>query len=230
MFELERSIAQWRNELTATGINSPAVLAELEDHLRDHIRRLASGLPAHEAFQIAVRELGEPRILKQEFARAGRLSRWNWRENPVSLNIVAACFIFMGLNALSQIVSLGITVGLYISVSTLLVAAVCLFFSCQITVGIGLMHRLNFCRYWAFVFAALDGLAFSGPLIQSFQHPSPPGTAYFTYFCFLVPMNFQWITSTITVGMSLYAIYVLSRAEIRELFRQKSLPPNLAAD
>jgi len=39
MFELEKSIADWRRQMLAAGIKSPLPLEELEIHLREEIER-----------------------------------------------------------------------------------------------------------------------------------------------------------------------------------------------
>ena len=37
MFDLEKSIADWRTQMLAAGIKSPVPLEELESHLREEI-------------------------------------------------------------------------------------------------------------------------------------------------------------------------------------------------
>jgi hypothetical protein len=70
MFNLEHSIVEWRKQMLAAGIRSPAPLEELEAHLREEIeRRMKSGLSEQNAFEISVRRIGRPKILESEFKK-----------------------------------------------------------------------------------------------------------------------------------------------------------------
>jgi hypothetical protein len=72
MFDLEKSIADWRKQMLAAGIKSPVPLEELEIHLREEIEQQSkSGLSEHEAFEISVQQIGQAGMLKTEFAKAG---------------------------------------------------------------------------------------------------------------------------------------------------------------
>ena len=60
MFDLEKSIADWRRQMLAAGIKTPVPLEELESHLREDIeRQMKSGLSAQQAFEIAVKKIGQ---------------------------------------------------------------------------------------------------------------------------------------------------------------------------
>jgi hypothetical protein len=80
MFNQEQAIANWRGRLAEGGVRSPAVLDELESHLREEMRRLVSaGTPEAEAFQLAQSRLGNTESLTTEFQKlSDRLpvSRW----------------------------------------------------------------------------------------------------------------------------------------------------------
>ncbi len=68
MFDLEQSIAEWRKQMLAAGIQAPVPLEELESHLRDEIaRQVKSGLNERAAFEKAVYQTGQPQSLKGEF-------------------------------------------------------------------------------------------------------------------------------------------------------------------
>jgi len=68
MFNLEQSIADWRQQMLAAGIKTPVPLEELESHLREEIeRQLQAGAGAAEAFQIAIQRIGVGTTLKVEF-------------------------------------------------------------------------------------------------------------------------------------------------------------------
>jgi hypothetical protein len=77
MFNLEHAITNWRRQMLAAGLKTPAPLDELEGHLREDIRALVSaGQPEVEAFDLAVSRLGSSKPLQTEFnkleQRAGR--------------------------------------------------------------------------------------------------------------------------------------------------------------
>jgi hypothetical protein len=72
MFDLDRAIADWRQQLTADGIRSPEVLDELESHLREEIdAQLHSGIDHKLAFDAAIERIGATGVLKNEFAKVG---------------------------------------------------------------------------------------------------------------------------------------------------------------
>jgi hypothetical protein len=82
MFDLEHAIAEWRRRLSASGIDSAEVLDELESHLRDDIeQRRRSEISEAQVFQDAVRDVGQPSLLKTEFAKTGP-----WQELPTRLH------------------------------------------------------------------------------------------------------------------------------------------------
>ncbi len=72
MFDLEQSIAEWRKQMLAAGIQAPVPLEELENHLREDVEeRMRSGVTAQQAFETTVRQIGRGEVLRTEFARAG---------------------------------------------------------------------------------------------------------------------------------------------------------------
>jgi len=55
MFNLEEHILEWRRQMLAAGIKTPAPLEELENHLREEInRQLRLGSSTQKAFEISV--------------------------------------------------------------------------------------------------------------------------------------------------------------------------------
>ena len=86
MFDLQQSLTDWRRQMLAAGIKTPAPLEELESHLHEEIGRLVeSGLDEQSAFHTAVQKIGPAPALQNEFekvevekARARRLGR-HWR-------------------------------------------------------------------------------------------------------------------------------------------------------
>jgi hypothetical protein len=73
MFDLEQSIAEWRQQMIAAGIKTPVPLEELENHLReDFEQRARSGLSTQQAFEDAVQRMGRSSTLTTEFKKVGR--------------------------------------------------------------------------------------------------------------------------------------------------------------
>jgi hypothetical protein len=92
MFHLESSIAQWRQQMLAAGLEASA-LQELEGHLREEIeRQMKSGMDQPSAFEFAARQIGHATTLKNEFGKIRQpLGDWlrqlrevffGFRENP----------------------------------------------------------------------------------------------------------------------------------------------------
>ena len=72
MFNLEKAIADWREQMLAVGIKFPAPLEELEIHLREDIaRQMQAGLTAGQAFKLAAASIGHAPELKGEFMKIG---------------------------------------------------------------------------------------------------------------------------------------------------------------
>ena len=73
MFNLDKAIADWRRQMAAGGIKTPVPLEELESHLHDEIeRQMESGLSEQKAFEISVRQIGQPKMLNSEFKKSER--------------------------------------------------------------------------------------------------------------------------------------------------------------
>jgi hypothetical protein len=70
MFDVERAITEWRRQMLAAGVKTPAPLEELENHLREEIElQIKTSLDDQEAFNLAVRKIGHGRALKLEFRK-----------------------------------------------------------------------------------------------------------------------------------------------------------------
>lgn len=70
MFDLEKAVAEWRQQMLDAGVTSPAPLDELESHLREDVEeRVHAGLDEPSAFQAAARQVGTPSLLKAEFKK-----------------------------------------------------------------------------------------------------------------------------------------------------------------
>ncbi len=70
MFNLEKSIVDWRRQMLAAGIKTPVPLEELEIHLREEIeRQMKSGLSEQKACEVSLLRFGRPEILESEFKK-----------------------------------------------------------------------------------------------------------------------------------------------------------------
>ena len=77
MFDLEQSIADWRRQMLAAGIKTPAPLEELEIHLREEIeRQIKAGAIEPQAFEAATERMGQAGPIKIEFKKINA-ETWN---------------------------------------------------------------------------------------------------------------------------------------------------------
>jgi hypothetical protein len=71
MFNLEQSIAEWRRQMSAGGVQNSTVLDELESHVREDVeRQMRAGIDAQKAFAAAVQRIGPASALKNEFRKS----------------------------------------------------------------------------------------------------------------------------------------------------------------
>ena len=95
MFDLEKSIADWRKKMLAAGIKTPVPLEELEIHLREDIeQQMKSGLNEQEAFNFAVLKIGQGKALKAEFTKVGEIKHKRERK---MMRIFCPTFAFLYL-------------------------------------------------------------------------------------------------------------------------------------
>jgi hypothetical protein len=77
MFNVDQAIANWRRRMASGGVKNPALLDELESHLRGDMRVLvAAGTPESQAFQLAVSRLGQAGPLRAEFHKLEEARCW----------------------------------------------------------------------------------------------------------------------------------------------------------
>src|SRR5215469_11868219 len=70
MFNLEQSILEWRRQMLSVGLRNPNVLDELESHLWEEAdRQINLGVDPKDAFETAVRRIGQPKALNLEFKK-----------------------------------------------------------------------------------------------------------------------------------------------------------------
>jgi hypothetical protein len=118
MFNLERSIADWRRRMLAAGIKTPMTLDELESHLRADIRALlAEGEPEDQAFQLAVSRLGSPGPLRTEFNKVKNTACW-----PVKIcsSLFVVAILLTALGAIKGLIARnqGLLLGMHVVVIT----------------------------------------------------------------------------------------------------------------
>jgi hypothetical protein len=94
MFNLEQSIAEWRRQMLDAGIKAPALLDELESHVREDVeQQMKAGLNPQKAFDAAVRRIGHARALKLEFKKAGASIETRFaRLVGISCGVIAGLF------------------------------------------------------------------------------------------------------------------------------------------
>ena len=79
MFNIDQAIVEWRKRMAAGGVKTPAVLDELESHLREDIeRQVRAGVNAETAFKTAAERIGQSDLLKREFAKITEVKEFRW--------------------------------------------------------------------------------------------------------------------------------------------------------
>src|ERR1700754_2646558 len=93
--DLDQKITAWRQQMMAGGIRNPAILDELESHLREDIeRQTQAGDSEPVAFASAVKRIGPPGVIQREFGKT-RLSRALEKMMMVMAGLVAVFGIFL---------------------------------------------------------------------------------------------------------------------------------------
>jgi hypothetical protein len=92
MFNLEKSITEWRRQMLSAGIKSPVPLEELEAHLCEEIEQLVkSGRSESEAFRSAVQTIGRARVVHGEFKKiAPSIGATKWKLMEILFAIMAS--------------------------------------------------------------------------------------------------------------------------------------------
>jgi hypothetical protein len=95
-FDLEASIAEWRERMLASGITTPVPLEELESHLRDDIEaQMEAGTDAPRAFASASARIGPAAELRGEFQKANHNQTMK-RQLLETLTAIAVIAILIG--------------------------------------------------------------------------------------------------------------------------------------
>jgi hypothetical protein len=102
MFELEKAIVEWRQQMLAAGIKTPVPLDELESHLREEIQRqMKSGLDDQAGFNLAAQNIGGADALREEFGKVGdSMSARQRRFNIIFCGVAAVLFGLCGVTLL----------------------------------------------------------------------------------------------------------------------------------
>ena len=97
MPDLEEQIAEWRTRMAAGGIKTPAVLDELEAHLREEIRaRITAGAAGDQAFREAIVRMGNADSLRDEFSKVDSGGRFLTGSFLLWLGLAGIVAIFVG--------------------------------------------------------------------------------------------------------------------------------------
>ncbi len=107
MFNLDKVIAQWRQNLAAR-ITKPEILDELESHLRDDVRaQMESGSDPQAACQSAVQRIGEAAALEAEFSKISQKTSANPARVAAKMAILFGGFTIASAMLLSLVSALG---------------------------------------------------------------------------------------------------------------------------
>ncbi len=99
-FNLEKSVAEWREQLRKAGLKNASALVELESHLReDFAARIASGKSPLESFRLAVAEVGSAALVRNEFKK---LSTQHILPVRIGLALWAFCAIGMAVDMIAS--------------------------------------------------------------------------------------------------------------------------------
>ena len=233
MFDLEAQIKEWRAELARTGI-AREVVDELEGHLREQIQRLrTSGCPESEAFQTAIRQLGNGKTLKTEFSKLKRRPLRIFRGHSLGLSVLAVWFVILGLNNLiwplrhfCNLIQRILENYSFKDVGPIwpilfgwLVSPGIWF----IIVGIGLLGRWRFCRVVALWFVTTLAWSTVYHLVFTGAPTSPLHAGAIVIYKFLglsVPREFYQGLPYISLVIWLWGAFTLLRLLVGKLFRR----------
>jgi len=101
MFDLEKSISEWRKQMLAAGIKTPVPMDELESHLREEIeRQMKVGLNPQDAFISAIQKLGSAHSVQTEFMKVDKIHsalKWKLMEIGLTLATILVPLLFGGI-------------------------------------------------------------------------------------------------------------------------------------
>ena len=165
MFNLERSISEWRRQMIAAGIQTPAPLEELESHLREEIeRQLSLGVDEQKAFEISAARIGHAARIKNEFKKIGTTRKDMVR---IIVMLMALFGTVLGGGMILPVLGQWRDRGVLHPGPLLAGSALAVFAACAVIYGVRTHHRTQGRKVISiFVFAA--GSFYAVPLVQAF--------------------------------------------------------------
>jgi hypothetical protein len=104
MFDLEKKINDWKNNLLGTGSMLESDVQELESHLRDQITDLLqSGLSEKEAFWVAQNRMGNTDGIRTEFKKVNGNGLWRERLLWIGTGIIGLYIFMYGTSLLGNL-------------------------------------------------------------------------------------------------------------------------------
>lgn len=114
MRNLDDKIGEWRSQMAAGGIKSPAVLDELESHLREEILcRTKAGRSEEQAFREALDRMGNADCLRKEFSKVDSNRRILTGSFLVWLGMTGCIVVMLGERFLNGNTGLLLTVHIF---------------------------------------------------------------------------------------------------------------------
>jgi hypothetical protein len=93
MLNLEQRIGEWRRNMAKASDHRRELLEELEEHLREEVKRLVrSGVAEENAFELAVSKLGAPSAVAAEYDKLTSAQRTWW---PVKVARICAIAVML---------------------------------------------------------------------------------------------------------------------------------------
>jgi len=201
MFNLEDKISEWRKQMLAAGIKTPAPLEELEIHLREEIeRQMKAGWNEPEAFNSAIQKIGQARALKVEFKKAGILVEMRFVQLVgMACGAVAGLFSLWILLVLLTVHEANLT-GRVLGLAAIASIILCWRYGHRFLPAIG-SHRVRAGIEAACCLASVAGMMLFIEFIPHFLGQIPEGQM-------LVSSLWAWTAMTILGGM----VYGLEKA------------------
>ncbi len=226
MFNLEKSVADWRQQMSVDGIDAPEVLNELENHLREATAQFeTTGVSGEEAFRLAVEQLGQSRDLKREFKKIDRRKISTIAFGPTVLNVFALWCIFQGAGMLSlsfRWIHHGFFKWPFLDGTWFFIFIRILMPVAYVLVGICILRRWNIGRLCGFAFCSYHlALQIWGLIFLQHQPPPLHPNATIQYLSFGIPVSHQIFLTVYAVNLAIMAwgCFLLTKNSIEKQFR-----------
>jgi hypothetical protein len=127
MPDLEKRIADWRQQMLAAGIKAPVPLDELESHLRDDVEeQMKSGTSVQHAFENAIQRLGQATALECEFEKVGETTGAPERIKTVMLTLAGIPNHYVNETMNTSSLNIEPRWATYLKATAFLLPAICL--------------------------------------------------------------------------------------------------------